>query len=55
MIARFFLKFSILFTIAAPAAAVSLPRDCTLQRELIFDMMKAEYGAYSVWDASMAR
>jgi hypothetical protein len=51
MIARFFLKFSILFTIAAPAAAASLPRDCTLQRELIFDMMKAEYGAYSVWDA----
>ncbi|MBK9562784.1 MAG: hypothetical protein IPO54_06620 [Micavibrio sp.] len=52
MIARFFLKFGILFALAAPAAAAGLPRDCTLQRELIFDMMKAEYGAYNVWDAT---
>ena len=52
MIARFFFKFSILFALATPMAAAGLPRDCTLQRELIFDMMKAEYGAYNVWDAT---
>ncbi len=48
---RFFLTFALLFIAAAPAVAQTRVRDCSVDRELIFEMTKAEYGAYNVWDA----
>ncbi len=51
MINRYFLIFAVFFTGPAPVLAAGLPRDCSLQAELIFELTKAEYGAYNVWDA----
>lgn len=48
MIRRFFLVSALLFPLTAHAAV----RDCVVQKDLIFNMTKAEYGAYNVWDAT---
>jgi hypothetical protein len=49
---KYFLTFALLLCLPVPAMAQSkIPRDCKIQPELIFNMSKAEYGAYNVWDA----
>lgn len=51
MIDKFFLPLLLVFAFSQPAMAQRLVRDCVLQPELIFNISKAEYGSYNVWDS----
>ncbi len=50
---KYFPIIAAVFSLLTPgiAAAVDGPRNCLVEPELIFQLVKPEYGAYNVWDA----